>query len=260
MRVHIGRIVRGMGAALLIVAAPVAFGQDSPTAGKALFEGNSVQPCTSCHGTVQNRRDAIDQGGDLDFDLVLGAFLNAISMQSAMNQFNNGLTTQQKRDIAAYIADVPKARPNMVDFSATNTGNETTPQIITFNNAETATSSLTINTIGVTGSSADFIIKTNGTMCGNAQTLVPSGTCSVSVSFLTSTASTKVALLHFLYSQAGVTTDRTAQLSGTVANQPPPSSAMPSGGGGGAFGAGWVGLLLLATGLRRSAGRDEKAT
>ena len=257
MRVRIERIVRATGAALIIMAPPLAFGQDSPTAGKALFEGNSVQPCTSCHGTVQNRRDAIDQGGDLDFDLVLGTFLNAIATQGAMNQFNNGLTTQQKRDIAAYIADVPKARPNMVDFSATNTGNETAPQIITFNNAETATSSLTINSIGVTGSSADFIIKTNGTTCSNAQTLVPNATCNVSVSFLTPTGSIKIGLLHFSYSQGGVTTDRTAQLTGTVANQPPPSSAMPSGGGG-AFGAGWAALLVLAAGLRRSGQRTEK--
>jgi cytochrome c553 len=258
MRVRIRRIVRATGGALLITAVPAAFGQDSPTQGRALFEGNSVQPCTSCHGNVQNRRDAIDPGGDLDFDFVLGTFLNAIDMQVAMNRFKSGLTDQQKRDIAAYIADVPKARPNMVDFSAASAGNETAPQTITFNNAETATSSLTINSISVTGSSADFIIKTNGTTCSNAQTLAPGATCDVSVSFMTSTGSTKTALLQFSYGQSGITTDRTAQLTGTVANQPPPSSAMPSGGGG-AFGVGWGGLLLVAAGVRRSGERREKA-
>lgn len=250
LRIRIGRLVRAAGAALLVVAAPAAFGQDSPTAGKALFEGNSVQPCTACHGNVESRRAAIDPGGDLDFDLVLGAFLNAIAMQAAMSQFANGLTQQQKRDIAAYIADVPKARPNMVDFSATNTGNETAAQTITFSNAVTASGPLTLASVGLTGANADFIIKTAGTTCSNNQVLAAGAACNVSVSFLTATGTTKVALLNFPYAQGGAMTTRTAQLTGTVANQPPPSSAT-TGGGGGVFEAGWAALLLFAMGLRR---------
>jgi hypothetical protein len=71
----------------------------------------------------------------------------------------------------------------------------------------------------------------------------------VNGSFLTSTGSTKTALLNFPYTQCGAATTRTAQLTGTVTNQPPPSSAAP--GGGGVLGAGWAGLLLIALALRR---------
>jgi mono/diheme cytochrome c family protein len=249
MGVRMGRVMRAVAASLLVVVAPTAFGQDSPTAGKTLFEGNAVQDCTACHVNVDNRRAAIDPGGDLDFDLVLATFLNAIATQSAMQAFGNGLTAQQKRNIAAYIADVPKARPNLVDFNAANTNIETAATTITFSNAVTATAALTLGSVGLTGSNADFLIKTTGTTCSNNQMLAAGTSCNVSVSFRTSTGSTKTALLNFPYSQAGANINRTAQLTGTVANQPPPSSASP--GGGGALGAGWAALLLASLGFRR---------
>ena len=249
LRVQIARCMRAAAVSLFVVVAPAAFGQDSPTAGKTVFEANSVQACTACHFNVENRRQAIDPGGDLDFDLVYATFLNAIATVSVMNQFNTGLTTQQKRNVSAYIADVPKARPNLVAFTASNTGNETAVQNITFSNAVTATSALMLGSVGLTGSSADFIIKTTGTTCANSMSLPAGTSCNVSVSFLTSTGSSKTALLNFPYTQGGAATTRTAQLTGTVANQPPPSSATP--GGGGVLGAGWAGLLLLALALRR---------
>jgi hypothetical protein len=115
----------------------------------------------------------------------------------------------------------------------------------------TATSALTLGSVGLTGSSVDFQIKTAGTTCSNNQVLAAGSSCDASVTFRTSTASTKVALLNFPFTQGGAMTTRTAQLTGTVANQPPPSNASP--GGGGAFEAGWAGLLLLALGLRRRA-------
>jgi len=245
-----GRVLRAAAALMLVVTAPVAFAQDSPTAGKTLFENNPVQACTACHGNVENRRAAIDPGGDLDFDLVLAAFLNAIAAQPQMNAFNGGLTAQQKRNIAAYIADVPKARPNLVDFSASATNTETAATTINFSNAVTATSGLVLGSVGLTGSSVDFLIKTTGTTCSNNQTLAAGASCNVSVSFRTATGSTKTALLNFPYTQSGAMTTRTAQLTGTVANQTPPSSGAPSGGAG-ALAAGWAGLLLLAMGLRR---------
>jgi len=246
------RCVRVVAVALLVIATPVAFAQaPSPTAGRTLFSSNSVQACTACHFNVENRRAAIDPGGDLDFEFVLATFLDAISTFTAMRQFDT-LTDQQKRDIAAYIADVPKARPNLVNYNATNTGTETAAQTITFTNAVTG-SALTLGSIGLTGNSTDFVIKTTGTTCSNNQMLAAGASCNVSVSFLTPTGSTKTALLNFPYTQAGsANTTRTAQLMGTVATQPPPSSATPpDDGGGGSFGVGWAGLLLLAVGLRR---------
>jgi uncharacterized protein (TIGR03382 family) len=244
--------VRAVAVALLLVATPAAFGQDSPTAGRTLFSSNPVRACTQCHINVENRRAAIDPGGDLDFDFVYASFINAINTVSDMNQFQ-ALTNQQKRDIAAYIADVPKARPNLVNYNASNTGTETAAQTITFTNAVTATSSLTLGSVGLTGNSTDFVIKTTGTTCSNNQMLTAGASCNVSVAFLTPTGSTKTALLNFPYTQAGsANTTRTAQLMGTVATQPTPSSASPpDDGGGGSFGAGWAGLLLLALGLRR---------
>ena len=247
--IQIARCMRVVAVSLFFAVAPAAFGQDSPTAGKTLFEANSVQTCTACHFNVENRRQAIDPGGDLDFDLVYATFLNAIATVTVMNQFNSGLMTQQKRNIAAYIADVPKARPNLVAFTATNTGNETAVQTITFSNAVTAASALMLGSVGLTGSSADFIIKPTGTTCSNSMSLAAGTSCNVNVSFLTSTGSTKTALLNFPYTQGGAATTRTAQLTGTVTNQPPPSSATP--GGGGVLGAGCAVLLLIALALRR---------
>jgi hypothetical protein len=81
---------------------------------------------------------------------------NAIAGQTAMMQFNTGPTAQQRRNIAAYIADVPKARRNLVDFTASNTNTESAATTITFSNAVTATAQLTIDSIGLTGASADF--------------------------------------------------------------------------------------------------------
>jgi len=254
MAVHGPTCVRAGVASLLVVVLP-AFAADSPTNGKALFEGNSVQPCTACHANVDNRRAAIDPGGDLDFDFVLATFLNAITVQPQMSQFASGLSTQQKRDIAAYIADVPKARPNLVDFSVSGTNMESAPTTITFSNAVTATSSLTISSVGLSGSSSDFLIKPSGTTCSNNTALQIGASCTVNVSFMTTTASTKVALLNFPYSQGGQNVTRTAQLTGTVANQTPPQQATPPSGGGGAISLGWTVLLLGALRLRHRACR-----
>jgi mono/diheme cytochrome c family protein len=250
VEVRIWRLLQSAAATVLLVATSATVAQDNPMTGKTLFEGNTVQPCIACH-TIDDRRAAIDSGGDLDFDLVYATFLNAVATVSVMNQFNARLSPQQKRDIAAYIADVPKARPSLVDFSATNTNTESSVTTITFSNAVTATSPLTLTAVGLSGSSADFLIKTTGTTCSNNTMLVAGANCSVNVSFMTSTGSTKVALLSFPYSQSGTGVTRTAQLTGTVANQPPPQMATPTSGGGGALGLGWAPLLLVALGLRR---------
>ena len=250
MGVRFGFAIRVLFAVLLDVIVPAAFAQGNPANGKTLFEGNSIQPCTACHFNVDNRRMAIDPNGDLDFDLVLAHFLNAIAAQSVMNKFS-ALSGQQKNDIAAYIADVPKARPNLVDFTAANTSIETSPVTIAFANAVTATSALTIVSVGIGGTNnADFTIKPSANPCATSMSLGAGVSCTVNVAFRTQTSTPKTALLDIGYSQAGANTLRTAQLNGTVAGQnPPPSAAMP--GGGGALPAGGIGLLLLALGLRR---------
>jgi len=239
------------------LALHTAWAADSPVNGKALFENTAsasghagVQSCPACHGNVENRRTAIDPGGDLDFDLVFAHFTNAIATQGAMAQFNV-LTTQQKRDIAAYIADVPKARPNFVDFSASAVNTETAPVLITFANAVTATSALTIDSVGITGASSDFVIKTTGTTCANNLSVAAGSSCTVNVSFKTSTGTAKTGLLNIAYTQSATSVTRTAQLNGTVAGQPPPSSAPVGGGGGGALPAGLLVLLLGTLVLRR---------
>lgn len=256
MIVPAGRAPRSV-AGLLLALAGAASAQDNPSAGKNLFENTAsasgtatLRSCTACHFNVQNRRDAIDLGGDLDFDLVLGAFLNAIATQTLMGQFNAGLSPQQKRDIAAYIADVPKARPNQVDFSVTSTNVESTPLTIAFSNAVTATSSLTLGAVGLSGNNpTDFLIKTVGTTCANNLLLAAGASCTASVAFRASTASNKTASLNFPYMQ-GTSVNRTAQLNGTVSSQPPPQSAS---GGGGALGLAALALIgaLAAIAPRR---------
>jgi cytochrome c553 len=241
---------------LLAALASAAQAQTDPVTGKSLFENGTgaVQACVTCHFNVENRRDAIDPGGDLDFDLVLARFLAAITANPAqMGQYNSGLTAQQKNDIAAYIADVPKARPNRVEFTVGNTGVETPPSTITFSNAVTAASSLTLGAIGISGANAaDFRIKTAGTNCSNNLVLPAGQSCTVAVSFMTATTGSKTALINFPYTQGSANVTRTAQLTGAVSNQPPPSSANPPGGGG-ALAPGCAALLLAALGIRRRA-------
>jgi cytochrome c553 len=240
------------------LAVNTAWGADSPTNGRTLFENTAtasghagLQSCPACHVNVDNRRMAIDPGGDLDFDLVFAHFTNAINTRVEMTQFAV-LSQQQQRDIAAYIADVPKAQPNLVDFSASAVNTETTAVVITFGNAVTATSSLTIDMVGITGAaSADFLIKQTGTTCANNLILASGVTCTVSVAFKTATGTAKSALLNVTYTQGGSSTTRTAQLNGTVAGQPPGSSTSAGGGGGGALPVAVVGLLLAAAFLRR---------
>lgn len=252
------RIRLGACALAGAVFAQGALAADSPTNGRTLFNANAVTPCTQCHVNVENRRFAIDPSGDLDFDAVLAAFLNAIATQSTMAAFNTGLTAQQKRDIAAYIADVPKARPNLVDFVASATNTETAPVTITFGNGVTSIPSLTINTIGITGASAsDFLIKSTGTTCANNMTLVPGQTCFVNVTFRTGSGSAKTALLSVNFTpQGGTATTRTAQLTGTVSGQGGGSSA--NTGGGGALPVAGLVLLFAAGALRRRACRSIK--
>jgi cytochrome c553 len=244
------RAVHAVVALLSMVLASAALGADNPVNGQNLFASNPVKACTDCHGTVENRRAAIDPNGDLDFDLVYATFLNAIATQSGMSAFNAGLSTQQKRDIAAYIADVPKARPSIVDFTTSNPNVESSVTTITFSNAVTAAGALTLTSVGLTGSSADFLIKPGGTTCSNNTMLAAGTSCNVNVSFMTSTSSTKVAYLNFPYTQGAQSVTRTAQLTGTVGNQTPPSSATPSGGGG-ALSFVWIASLLAALALRR---------
>ncbi len=249
---NIGNKVR-LGAFALAVAgfAQPAAAVDDPVAGRTLFNGNAVTPCTQCHVNVDNRRQAIDPTGDLDFDAVLAAFLNAIATVPGMNPFNAGLNAQQKRDIAAYIADVPKARPNLVDFVASATNTETAATTITFSNGVTSTASLTLTSIGITGASAsDFLIKTTGTTCSNSMTLASSQQCFINVTFRSATGTPKTALLNVTFTpQGGVSTTRTAQLSGTVSGQGGGSSA--NTGGGGALPLVGLGLLIAAGALRR---------
>jgi len=125
LRVQSARCMRAAAVSLFVVVAPAAFGQDSPTAGKTVFESNSVQACTACHFNVENRRQAIDPGGDLDFDLVYATFLNAIATVSVMNQFKimnvpNGMEGPTACDLAQVRAAYRelKAHPKPVQFVA----------------------------------------------------------------------------------------------------------------------------------------------
>jgi cytochrome c553 len=242
-------------ALFLFALASAAQAQGNPVAGKSLFENGSgsTQSCVACHGNVENRRAAIDPGGDLDFDLVRARFLQAITAYpSQMGQYNAGFTEQQKNDVAAYIADVPKARPNLVDFRASATGVETAPVTITFRHAVTATAPLTLGAVGMSGPNpTDFRIRSAGTTCANNLVLAPGASCTVNVSFLPSTTGTKSALLNFPYTQGSTNVTRTAQLSGAVDNQPPPGGGNSAAGGGGALALGWIPLLFAALGLKR---------
>ena len=244
---------------LALASAAPAWAQNAVT-GRALFEdtinatGINTLPgnCTSCHGSVQNRRTQI--GGspfaEISLTLATNRLGTAIASQSAMQPFQ-ALSPQQIQDIAAYIADTPEISTDQLDFTAAAVNTVTASQFVDLRNSKAApaTETLKVVKVEITGTAAARYRRVADT-CDQA-TVAVGGTCRVTVDFSApDTTPTIVPLVFTLRQGTSITTfSRTVLLNGAVAVTAPPAGASSSdSAGGGALGWPWLLALGLATG------------
>ena len=229
-------------ATTLAVAATVsAQAQDSAPNGKLLFEDTPgasgistlTGSCINCHGSVQNRRIAIGGSAfaDISFDTAMTRFVQAVQGQPVMNQFS-ALSTQQARDIAAYIADTPKTSAASLSFAPATVNTVSAAQSVDLT-AAVATGGENLQVTGVALSGAGAARFTNSSDTCNLQTLLPGTSCRVSVTFSAPDTSVYLAQLTLTMRQgSSATFTRTVNLTGAVPGSNPPPSGGDDGGGG----------------------------
>jgi cytochrome c553 len=277
LRVFTSRCARG---ALLAIAAlavtPHAFAQSSGDAvvGKLLYEDTPNQAtsqqlnaaCANCH-TVDSRRARIEPNqapfGLISLATAQGRLQSAINSNvGGMGQFSV-LTTQEVRDLAAYIADSPAASATQLDFapSAVNVS-QSLPLDLRHAAAPAGTfGNVRVASVAISGTNAsDFSITSDA--C-SLQTLTANGTCRVTVRFVSATTAGKTARLTFTLDPSTSTSNFTREvtLNGAVTVAAPPPAPPSSGGGdsgGGALGAGWLAALAAAVVATRRATRRPR--
>lgn len=264
-----------VSAGVRLTAAVAFFGA---AAGSAIAQGNSATgqtlwnntACAGCHtlALVQGRITARAPAGltyqkSLDS---LNASLTGTSLNgtpTGMQGFAAALNTQNRADLAAYIAGLPAPAPAVSfapaggpQFPATAVG-ATSSQTTTITNSGTAALVFAVNnavTIATGGDAADFRI-TSSTCPG--VTLQPNtGSCTINATFqpTAATATTRTASIGLAHNM-GATGTSLVPMQGIVggttappATSPPTGSAnAPSSGGGGALP--WAVIALLAVGL-----------
>jgi mono/diheme cytochrome c family protein len=250
----------------LTLAATPGWAQDAVT-GKALFEdtinasgiNTLTGNCTSCHGSVQNRRTKI--GGSPYAEISLTTASNrlgsAIASVSAMRQFQ-ALSAAQIQDIAAYIADTPETSTDQLNFTASAVNTATASQFVELKHARATTETLRVMSVAITGATASRFTRTSDTC--DQQTLPAGGSCRVTITYSAPDTAGSMVPLTFTLRQGTSTTDftRTMFLNGSVAVTTPPPGGTASGsesGGGGALGWPWLAALALATTLLWAARR-----
>jgi len=228
--------------------------------GRALFESTIATSgintltgdCTSCHGSVQERRTRI--GGSpyaaISLTLATNRVGMAIASVGAMQQYQ-ALSQAQIRDIAAYIADTPETSTEQLDFTATAVNTVTAAQFVELRHAVATSETLKVEGVSITGINPERFTRTSDTC--DQQTLPAGGTCRVTITFSSPDTSGTIVPLTFTLRQGNATTTftRTMYLNGTVAvTSPPPGGGTTDGGdsGGGALGWPWLVALALSLG------------
>ena len=226
--------------------------------GKLLFDdtpnqvGNQqLNLCNNCH-TVESRRERIggNQFGPVTFASAQGRLQTAINSNTGgMGQFSV-LSATQVSDLAAYIADTPGTSPTRLDFapSAVNVAQSLPLDLMHAAAPSTLLGTVRVTSVVISGANAsDFSLTSDA--C-TAQTLIASGTCRVTVRFISATTALKSATLTYTFDPLGsiLNFTRTVTLSGAVAVATPPPAPPPSGddSGGGALGFGWLAALAAA--------------
>lgn len=250
-------------------------------AGQQLFTTTLSPQCSGCHSTttasavnsltairnaITSRAQPGGAAGTMNFAKALEALnaaLNGTTLGGAvsgMGMLYPTLTTQQRGDLAAYIAGLAGPAPLLryapasgPIFPATAVG-ASSSQTVTITNAGTAPLVFQTNnavTIASGGDAADF--RVTATSCAGITLNPNSGNCTINVTFqpaaganLTRTASIGLA------TSAG---NSLVPMSGSVSTGAPPAGGSaavpPASGGGGALPASWA-LLLGAAALARA--------
>jgi cytochrome c553 len=256
-------------------AAPAVKAQSSGDAviGKLLFDDTPNQAssqqlnaaCANCHD-VASRRARIEPN-QAPFGLIAMPTAQA-RLQSAINANTGGmgqfsvLTAQEVRDLAAYIADSPTTSATQLDFapSAVNVS-QSLPLDLTQAAAPAGTfGNVRVASVAIGGTNAsDFSITSDA--C-SLQTLAASGTCRITVRFVSATTAGKSARLTFTLDPSTSTSNFTREvtLTGAVTVATPSPAPAPSGGdgGGGALGLGWLAALAAAVVATRRVTRRSR--
>ena len=244
---------------LALGAATGAQAQDA-TMGKLLFEDtpnvsgiNSLTgACTSCHGTVENRRIKIggSRYAEISVATATERFRLAMASIGAMNQFD-ALSVTQVNDIAAYLADTPTRSVSQLDFTVAAINTPSASQFIDLRHAVATSESLHVMSVAVSGANATRFTRVADNC--DQQTLAPAASCRVTMAYAAPDTAGATATLTFTLRQGTSTTDftRSVALSGVVATVPPPTTPPADNGssGGGALGAGWLAALAAANAL-----------
>jgi len=260
------RRLRALSALFAAAFATAAQSQGNPLNGRLLFEDTIDQTgqsftgnCTSCHTSIENRRQAISGSpfGPVTFQTAATRLAIAISNVGAMNQFAV-LTDEERDDLAAYVADTPKTSQTDMAFNA----GQTFPLVLTHAVATSAT--VFVANVALSGMNAsDF----SATGACQRTTLMAGNNCQMMVSFNPQSAGNKTARLTFTLDPSDSTQNFTREvtLTGGPASPPPPAPA-PSpapapaadDGGGGALDGWWLAGLLAAIAWMRRALRARR--
>lgn len=235
--------------------------------GQTFYNGN----CTGCHTVAKNRMDITARApAGLDFAKSIAALNSAINNNAdldgnvtGMQTLFMGLTTTQRGDLAAYIANLATPIPVVTyaptggpQFPATVAGS-TSSQTVTITNTGTAPLVFATNnavTIASGGDAADF--RVTSTTCMGVTLQAGTGNCTINVTFqpVAGASTTRTASLGLVHNANGGSS--LVPMLGVVsggstttppATTPPTGSAnAPSTGGGGTLNWQWLGLLLLA--------------
>jgi cytochrome c553 len=226
------------------------------TVGKRLFEDTPnvsginglTGACTSCHGTVENRRMKIGGSPYAEISLATATerFRLAMASISAMNQFD-ALSVEQVNDIAAYLADTPTRSTSELDFTVATVNTASASQFIDLRHAVATTEALHVMSVAVSGANATRFTRTADSC--DQQTLAPGASCRVTMAYSAPDTAGVTATLTLTLRQGASTTDftRSVALSGVVASATPPVGSSSSGGG--ALGAVWLVALATANAL-----------
>lgn len=147
-------------------------------------------------------------------------FLSAVSASADTVNFtyhdNENNQNYVREDYGEKTASTPSAKPNISvssvswNYGDINVTESSTSQ--TFTISSTGAANLTVNSITLTGDSTSEFVKSNDTCTG--QTIAPSSTCTVQVTFSPTSSGAKTANLSIVSNDPGTPTF-TVQLSGT---------------------------------------------
>jgi cytochrome c553 len=254
-----------------LVAATPAHAQTSgnPVTGKLLYEdtpnqvnNQQINACVNCH-TVESRRQLLsgNQFGPVPFATAQSRLQGAINANTGgMGQFSV-LSAQEVVDLAGYLSDTPKTSATQLDF-APGAVNVAASLPLDLTHAIATSATIRVTSVAISGTNAsDFSVTSDA--C-SLQTLNASGTCRVTVRFMSATTAGKSARITFTLDPSNSTTNFTREvvLTGAVAVAAPPPAPAPSPApapatdtGGGSLGWPWLAALAAAVAATRRATR-----